>query len=709
MQEVDESQQSMFDYIDDPDKPQYLNVLRDGIEPVKMDYEELFSNEYDRLECVTFSSSISFFDEICSRYKKATVIIGLPNDDFAKAQSMLFKHYQNVEGEKVFSHLSEESRNKFLERDIVALYPDKGMGTIHSKIYLLSNSQSNITRLIIGSANLSKQAFSTKVHQFEEVQFYDNDEKRFDVYKKRFDHIRRFTTSFFPEITLKNSTKEKVYIMLENEREEYKGEHIIKLLTNVNEVTELQDNIDAATIDIEDDNEAIRYMSVVVKNSTSGKGASIHLKTPQSLAKVIHKTEVQYSVSKNENETNRPFLIERPNHEGFDFSAESGSDLVGTPFAEKLDDDQIKEQMDVISQWIKSYENSLNITDDQLLDKQQHVFEYLLYCFSSPFLKDIRENVIYHNDGSDAVAQTIPMFAALAGVPSSGKTMHMNFVNKLMSGSNNIYDFTKYKFTARKLFDSSTTSNQYPLYIDEAKTVVFDGKSWVDKLKSIANNMDTKNAVIFTTNWDKFIIKPELRKRMYVIKLKYPFEEKKQTNASELLSKASPLLYKDFVYRFIEYMNEHDMYYKIDNNHVLDFLYVAREIFRKYFMIYEGTIPEWFPETTIDDLAELPMERWQSLYKFQIDEFKYNPTEDTISFRRDIAVNDKGDSKEIQSLMDYNIDLIPDRLMVNQRNSPFITVRAGKKTHDGFYDFIGLDEKGRKIGSNRSIWERLFK
>lgn len=79
--------------------------------------------------------------------------------------------------------------------------------TIHSKIYIQINSQTNISRVMIGSANYSNRAFSNN-NQFEELLVFDSEynEKITQYYLDRYYYIKENTLDFVSNINYVIST-----------------------------------------------------------------------------------------------------------------------------------------------------------------------------------------------------------------------------------------------------------------------------------------------------------------------------------------------------------------------------------------------------------------------------------------------------------------------------------------------------------------------
>src|SRR5699024_9988480 len=79
---------------------------------------------------------------------------------------------------------------------------------IHSKIYLLDGKET--TRVMIGSANFTEQAFSQR-KQYEELIVYDN-HPLFDIYCERFREIYEETVDYVPEKFKQNLIGEPINI-----------------------------------------------------------------------------------------------------------------------------------------------------------------------------------------------------------------------------------------------------------------------------------------------------------------------------------------------------------------------------------------------------------------------------------------------------------------------------------------------------------------
>ena len=175
-----------------------LVVLKDGIIPVDMSYSELFDG-WDALKAATYSSSPKFFDGVSKGYKRADIILGLPTIDFKGGIKALFK--QAFKSRKSDFKSVNDSTRQMIANDLLKVrYGTKGL-IIHDKFYILYKE--GHTRVIIGSANMSKQAFSEDINQAETVSFYDDNQEILDFYTKRFEYFVDNTSDYFPKNQVK--------------------------------------------------------------------------------------------------------------------------------------------------------------------------------------------------------------------------------------------------------------------------------------------------------------------------------------------------------------------------------------------------------------------------------------------------------------------------------------------------------------------------
>lgn len=164
------------------------------------------SEKYDIFKGVTFSIDQKFAEKHLSNFKETTIVVGIQDSDVQERGLSLEQKQikQLVDNTKIlssglpikmFENFSRSIQDRILEDSYQLRIPLSK--TIHTKMYLLKNSESGDTRLIIGSANLSNQAFSNTTPQLELLEIRDNSEL-FSEYENYFDtEIISETVDFF--------------------------------------------------------------------------------------------------------------------------------------------------------------------------------------------------------------------------------------------------------------------------------------------------------------------------------------------------------------------------------------------------------------------------------------------------------------------------------------------------------------------------------
>ena len=191
-------------------------------ERVNLTIEEIFdSNRFYEIKAVTFSAEESFLNKYLTPFRSVDLIIGIQDTDVQARGIMALKNETRnlIESQKriikkeqikFFENLSRENQENFVKEKWKLRVPINS--TIHSKFYLLRNDSE--TRLILGSANLSFQAFSNKRNQFENIIIFDNSQL-FYQFEKYFDEISLTCTDFITS-AIKKKAESKIKIMNEN-------------------------------------------------------------------------------------------------------------------------------------------------------------------------------------------------------------------------------------------------------------------------------------------------------------------------------------------------------------------------------------------------------------------------------------------------------------------------------------------------------------
>lgn len=198
-----DSQTNIFDFIEAKEiemQTPFLHVIKDG-KPITLDVAQLFDcSVYDTAHIVTFVSSPHFMFDTLKDYQNVTLILGIGDgnvsEKFSNQMDVLIATSDLEKRKRFFDELPDESKDKIIDQSFNMMYSLTG-NPIHSKIYLLSHSKTDETRVMIGSANFTQTAFSN-TKQYEELIIFDNSEL-FHQYTNRFMEIKEKSVDYIPK------------------------------------------------------------------------------------------------------------------------------------------------------------------------------------------------------------------------------------------------------------------------------------------------------------------------------------------------------------------------------------------------------------------------------------------------------------------------------------------------------------------------------
>lgn len=177
-------QQNLFttEQLETSEKVRYLHIVKDG-NVVDMSFGEIFdTSAYDTLYAVSYVSSPRFFSRVVKGFHSVKFILGIPNPDLLKQFANNIQEFINIEERVGFWNDSDvEVKEKIQANNVSVRFTAFGNPpeSIHSKIYILLDRETQNTRVVIGSANLTENAFVRK-GQFEEVLIFDNVQVSYD-------------------------------------------------------------------------------------------------------------------------------------------------------------------------------------------------------------------------------------------------------------------------------------------------------------------------------------------------------------------------------------------------------------------------------------------------------------------------------------------------------------------------------------------------
>lgn len=718
------------------------------------------SEKYDIFKGVTFSIDQKFAEKYLSNFKETTVVVGIQDSDVQERGLSLEQKQikQLVDNTKVlssglpikmFENFSRSIQDRILEDSYQLRIPLSK--TIHTKMYLLKNSESGDTRLIIGSANLSNQAFSNTTPQLELLEIRDNSEL-FSEYENYFDtEIISETVDFFGNSVRKKAKskaqKEETDVTITftpKEFGELKVNRISEQFDQIKEsvssgkieqtvIDELKE--EAKIVDVrskelkqefDDVDLAVRITTAAVNVRTGNGKADVKLHENSEVKKRVSNLLRDNLLAKKvkADVLPRDLLISRPairtdSNSGLSLGikenetkAEDGSVVENFKYhkvGKKLDDEGIKKSVLLIDSIMKNYKEFVpNYTSDY----GKRVIEAIAFAFTSPFLSEIRQNTILNSEALD-----IPLFAVIGGTGGSGKSKLLNIINRML-GLNDMTEPTTY---SELVVDDSVQKNSKtitqlkywmleednvaPLLIDELPDKFFDAKG-VQFIKDVANISGKQPhltpAFICTTNASDMVAKEEaITRRMYYLLNDRKFDDQYRDISTEkyneLFNETTDELFQDFVLRFSEILSDENTEWKYYNHGKVDFLKNTRTIFEEYFKIagFE-TLPDYFPEERVDDTNKTNITMWKRLYTAMPELFKKISDDETnqdiyILKLSDLDHNFQKDnmySKEKKPSSVYS-EALDNRVLASTRTKADLFIEFYVNQ---FHDWIGIPE-----------------
>ena len=718
------------------------------------------SEKYDIFKGVTFSIDQKFAEKYLSNFKETTIVVGIQDSDVQERGLSLEQKQikQLVDNTKVlssglpikmFENFSRFIQDRILEDSYQLRIPLSK--TIHTKMYLLKNSESGDTRLIIGSANLSNQAFSNTTPQLELLEIRDNSEL-FLEYENYFDtEIISETVDFFGNSVRKKAKskaqKEETDVTITftpKEFGELKVNRISEQFDQIKEsvssgkieqtvIDELKE--EAKIVDVrskelkqefDDVDLAVRITTAAVNVRTGNGKADVKLHENSEVKKRVSNLLRDNLLAKKVKAEVLPrdLLISRPairtdSNSGLSLGikenetkAEDGSVVENFKYhkiGRKLDDEGIKKSILLIDSIMKNYKEFVpNYTSDY----GKRVIEAIAFAFTSPFLSEIRQNTSLNSEALD-----IPLFAVIGGTGGSGKSKLLNIINRML-GLNDMTEPTTY---SELVVDDSVQKNSKtitqlkywmleednvaPLLIDELPDKFFDAKG-VQFIKDVANISGKQPhltpAFICTTNASDMVAKEEaITRRMYYLLNDRKFDDQYRDISTEkyneLFNETTDELFQDFVLRFSEILSDENTEWKYYNHGKVDFLKNTRTIFEEYFKIagFES-LPDYFPEERVDDTNKTNITMWKRLYTAMPELFKKISDDETnqdiyILKLSDLDHNFQKDnmySKEKKPSSVYS-EALDNRVLASTRTKADLFIEFYVNQ---FHDWIGIPE-----------------
>ena len=448
-----------------------IHIAFDGQETPPLKIHQLFDpKKYDRLIAVTGKVTADFINKYLSKFISVEIAMNSsqPTDEM-NADEMVTKvaltnallSSANKDAAKIFSALTSDNQNNVLNNLFqIEVAPTQ---VIHSKFYLLSNSTTHDTRVILGSVDLTEESFDAQRNQFEEVLVFDNNIRLFqnlsDHFKK---DLKPTLRSFFSANLVKAAQKQieeskkdqkdgkqdkQAPVILDNETTDKIAEtDMVDLLKH-----DVQHDIDHqlipgmitksmrdVTMNRSQDKEKIakevkQHDTIynLQKEAVSPRAQKPKLKTREKITKQVQEALISGMTPQQRDAEKKytTFLYDRPmernianNNSGLYVPNDTGTHPI--PFGKVATISEIRDGLKSIDAVMKGYQRFVVDYDDNY---GKRFFEAILYSFTAPFLWEIRSKASLNpEDGND-----VPNFLILGATAGSGKSTLLRIINQL--------------------------------------------------------------------------------------------------------------------------------------------------------------------------------------------------------------------------------------------------------------------------------------
>ena len=329
----------------------------------------------------------------------------------------------------------------------------------HAKLYLLSSNEGH-KRVIIGSANLSEQAFSG--NQSETLVVFDDDEAAWEHYNRMYQGVR---DSASDEILLPEDR-------ITNGEIEVSDTPIISDETGtvVIEAPLAADSQLSPQVQIERIEKVAAVLSPRLSATTPPVRRGRQTITPE-IKREISRIRLVKSA---EQANNRYFSINRANCSAI---------LSGEPFPLEAEDESVRRDAKILLDYFGNYEGAF---EGDVASLQRDYFTLMSWLYFSPFLCDLRSLALVQD--SDVIRY--PSFAIVFGKSNCGKTSLIDTLMTSMFGYANTVD--KRGFTTAQLRGLQHNYRRFPVIFDDVGRRAFNshGKDMIkDELQpGVAEN-----------------------------------------------------------------------------------------------------------------------------------------------------------------------------------------------------------------------------
>ena len=565
---------SLFDEVDNKhiNSTPKIDVLQLSFDHAEsMTWQELFSG-FDCLYAITFSSGIGFMYQLLDMFDQAQIIFGCENIISYSLQEVLAFQNKVIERMRKESSSKKEKLLSRIEDQSVHFYVARAKLS-HEKIYLLSSKEGR-KRVIIGSANMSYNAFSGA--QRENICFMD-DEKAFDWYYDTFEELKASSTD---EIT------KQAFVLSDLD------EHIDALpvaetvkIKKALVIEPVHSNLDDVQFSL-DVRKLADTLKPIMPKAEKKTGRTVI--SPESIIK-LRRHIVDENRQTKELRSEYPYLV-------IDVFQHAAS-LNDEPLNLHPDTEEIRNDISLFLKYMQGYEKF----HGDVSGLQYRYFEFANWFFCTPFMAVMRDMAARY----DQNRLPYPVFGLIYGQSKAGKTSFLETLLKMMIGQKpkvSAPDFTRSNIEALK-----RTVRGAPIIVDDLTNTRFNQHA-IETIKNedfgVSDHLIHYPAVVISANEDVKAVSPEVIRRTVICRVSAGLtntEVMKSNVVRSVQQKIGTAFYRAYICEMLERIPDLIEQLKEDDAEAPDILKVSSDVIVSLVMKYTDSCPEYIRPLSLDN------------------------------------------------------------------------------------------------------------
>jgi len=647
------------------------------------DWMRLFAG-FERLQALTFSSSLDFLIRFLPQFEDAEIVLGSERI-LTRQHALLVQTSEIVEAYGVADALADhKALTEALARQLGdagrALLPRVLQGSLrfrllrgqpsHEKLYLLSGS--NGSRVITGSANLSRHAFEA---QQQEIYIAFEGEKAWSEFERYYQRDWRESCPIDADLLVVSTpTGETKPRTAPVDLIETPLARVIRAGVVIREEPPRAQALEPTLAALRE----AEKLGAELKEIALPKSKSGHtVVDAQTLVRVLRQHQARPVAEPAEDRLPRVQIL-------------FGSGqlvLDGSPWlsaGEIVPREEIRKDAELMTEYIGSFSAFFGDARGAV----DAYWAFLVWLYSAPAAPHLRQAAV--PAGIDP--WIYPVYAVLYGRSSGGKTLFSRVAARSMFGFEKM--IRSGVFTATRTFGLRQKLGAVPLLIDDVTRDKFT--EHVPSLVRTDQEIgDCYSPVVITTNKDVTAIPADVSKRMVTCHIDAAIPENRSvtgTIARRVLKGLGTALFRAYMLELIPQVRE--MRAALDEGRpgFPDLLAVSSRTLRQLFREHLGAVPGWARELDFHDYFGIRHRKFSEQLAAILAQSEERVTVDRTS--GEIVVNFGGDTNQANQFA----RTVPDFVLKGR-----------------FADIVRLDlealekEMGIAVHNKKSLWQRLFR